>query len=262
MDEQSAEELRSLQKRAYGPNPDIHGDNAALARLRELEAEAQLVSAAHTASAARSTFADEARNETAFVSSPPAVLDTDPTDDPGVDEAPADPDAAASDPEAAPDSVDAATPAGRTRSRGRWAWIWAGALTLALVIGAVLAYVTMQTHPGNAGVLSADPDAPWPENLGNRGNGAQVFEEFHGLRVVLSPQDWAEGASTPCLFILPASNEVSIIGAGCGAGDFDPTAAIEVTASSPAALRDQFPVGSALQFVFHDDQVIVYSHGP
>ena len=41
MDAASRAELDALRRRAFGPNPDIHDDPAALARLIELEEPAQ-----------------------------------------------------------------------------------------------------------------------------------------------------------------------------------------------------------------------------
>lgn len=248
------DELRSLRERAYGPNPDIHDDPAALARLRELE-----LASAHATTGGAASRDLVPRPEDRDAAAPAAAaFGAAYTDAPQVSR-PGDDDET---PPALAEAGPAAAPPAPRRSRGRGAWIWAGALTAALVAGAGITYVTMQARPGSTATIGIDSDGPWPENLGNRQNGAEVFEEFHGLRVVLSQQDWAAAAATPCLFILTATSEASIIGAGCGAGDFAPIAAIEITSRSPAALRERFPEGTALQFELDGDRVVIYSDGP
>ncbi|WP_243075904.1 hypothetical protein [Microbacterium sp. SS28] len=281
MHEPSGDELRSLRARAYGRNADIHEDPAAVERLRDLEERAQ-ADAKPVFTVAGAGAGIETDSELAFG---PASLES-PADEPDAEPErfergafepiardPArlgdtDPDdtasdaAAGADDPAGPDAEDDAEDE-TTTPRRRGALIWAGALTLALLAGAILTYTTMQFHPGSVGVLSADSEEPWPDSLGDRPDGGTVYQTFHGLKVVLVPQNWGYGdEKLPCLFVVPDSRNSTLLGAGCGAGDFDPTAAILITESLPAAVLDEFPVGSALQFVLHEGQVIVYADGP
>ena len=153
-------------------------------------------------------------------------------------------------------------PADPPAARRRGALIWAGALTGAVLLGAVLSYIAVGLAPGNVGVLQADPDGAWPSNFAPREDGSEVFEDFHGLTIVLVPQDWNGGAPSPCLFIVSNPSQGLIGGAGCGAGDFDPVAAVIVSDQMPESLLEEFPVGSALQFQLRDGEVVVFAEGP
>ena len=101
-----------------------------------------------------------------------------------------------------------------------------------------------------------------------RESDAEIFEEFHGLIVVLVPQDWGGGAQTPCLYVLSGASQNLIGGAGCGAGDFGPIAAITVTeqmrrvpspSSSPSGgvVFAQFQRTSGSR-----PEVVIYADGP
>lgn len=200
-----------------------------------------------------STFLPEQRNEQGgHVASRPD--DAGDTAEPGGSD---NPDAAPAEPE---QDEPMSMPQPRPRRRG--ALIWAGALTAALLVGAILSYVAVGLTPGSVGVLQADPDAAWPDEFSPRGAGSAIFEKFHGLTVVLVPQDWNGGAPSPCLFILTDPTKGLIGGAGCGAGDFEPVTAITVTEQMPKSLLEEFPVGSSLQFQLRDGEVVVFAHGP
>ena len=264
MHDESGDELRSLRERAYGPNADIQGDAAAIARLHELESHAIRV-----APVAVEDPRDETEGETDAAPSAAADSELFPAEvEPAAEPADVEPGQPAADtpeltdPDAAPEAAasgteSAAAPTQRGRRRGTL--FWAGALILALLVGAGLSYTTMKQNPGNVGVLSVDPDAEFPNSMGDETPGSKVFEQFHGLTVLLVPQNWGTGNPAPCLFILPGSRDAAIIGAGCGAGEFDPTAAVGVTSGLPDELLERFPEGSALQFVLRDGEVVVYS---
>ena len=176
----------------------------------------------------------------------------------GTAESAADPGTGSAHAEAAPaEPLPAAPPRPR-----RGALIWAGALTAAVLVGAALSYVAVGLTPGSVGVLQVDPDGEWPETFSPRESDAEIFEEFHGLLVVLVPQDWGGGAQTPCLYILSGASQNLIGGAGCGAGDFGPIAAITVTEQMDDSLTERFAVGSALQFQLRDGEVVIYADGP
>ncbi|MEU1973160.1 hypothetical protein ABZ477_16005 [Microbacterium sp. NPDC019599] len=250
MHEQSSEEreLRSLRARAYGPNADIHDDPVAMERLRLLEAQSPR------------DFASSPPSTPGPAAWPDEWDEDEPA--PAPEEAPPPADHEASTPTPVPEAaLQAPPPAPAPRRPRRGALLWAGALVLALIVGAAITYTTFQVRMGQVGVLAEDPDAPWPDTLGARSEGGMVFEQFHGLNVLLAPQFWSSAEPSLCLFVLPAETDGSLLGIGCGAGEFDPTAAIIVTADLPDELLERFEVGSALQFVLHDGEVVVYSDG-
>jgi hypothetical protein len=267
MDEQSGDELRSLRQRAYGPNADIQQDPVALERLRQLEAqtaprrpatvepvpefepepewESDPVAVTPDAAESAPYPSDEAGS--ARGQQPDRASAEDASGEPSADAVPADPIPA--------EPILPEPP----RARRRGALVWAGALTGALLVGATLSYIAVGLTPGSVGVLQADPDGEWPDDFSPRGAGSEIFEDFHGLTIVLVPQDWNGGAPSPCLFILSNASRGLIGGAGCGAGDFEPIAAITVTEQMPDALIEEFPVGSALQFQLRDGEVVVFA---
>lgn len=272
MDEQSGDELRSLRQRAYGPNADIHEDPVALERLRQLEAQ----TVPRRSAVAEPVPEVDPDLERAWGSGPVAVTpdeaesahDSDDGADPARDQQPDRARAEAASGESSPDAVPDdpiptdPTPSEPPRARRRAALVWAGALTGALLVGATLSYIAVGLTPGSVGVLQADPDGEWPDEFSPRGAGSEIFEEFHGLTILLVPQDWNGGAPSPCLFILSNASRGLIGGAGCGAGDFEPIAAITVTEQMPDALIEEFPVGSALQFQLRDGEVVVFAEAP
>jgi hypothetical protein len=267
MDEQSGDELRSLRQRAYGPNADIQQDPVALERLRQLEAqtaprrpatvepvpefepepewESDPVAVTPDVAESAPYLSDEAGS--ARGQQPDRASAEDASGEPSADAVPADPIPA--------EPILPEPP----RARRRGALVWAGALTGALLVGATLSYIAVGLTPGSVGVLQADPDGEWPDDFSPRGAGSEIFEDFHGLTIVLVPQDWNGGAPSPCLFILSNASRGLIGGAGCGAGDFEPIAAITVTEQMPDALIEEFPVGSALQFQLRDGEVVVFA---
>ena len=238
MDEEQAAELHALRARAYGPDADIHSDSAALARLHELEAL--------SASGSDATAEDAGRVGEAVSTARRAPS--------GV---------GGETSETAPAVVAEGTSRSRRPDR-RTALLWAVSLVVAALIGAGVSFAVTEIPPGAVAVLEPDPDAPWPGGYGDRGEDSVVFDEFHGLTVVYTPNGAGE-EGTYCLFVALSPDSVggsNIFTAGCAGGAFAPTAAIPVTNSMPEELLDEFPEGSALQFVLQDSRVRVYAESP
>lgn len=266
MEDPTADELRSLRERAYGPSADIQDDPVALARLRELESTAA-TEIADPSTPTRAFGVREVDNVAmggAFDSesrSPVTVAELDA--DAGVDSP------ASNAPESAPEKADGIAPDsppaetnGGPPRRGHPVFVRVVTIILAVIVGAALTYATMQVRPGTVGSLSEDRDAEWPNNLGTRQDGSRVFDEFHGLTVVIIPQPWEDRPEVPCLVVLERSETSPISSVGCGGGAFPPSAALTVIDSHPEELRSEFPVGTSLKFVEEDGIVTVYSVAP
>ncbi|KRA25794.1 hypothetical protein ASD65_16205 [Microbacterium sp. Root61] len=252
MDEQTAEELRALRARAYGPEADIADDRDALRRLQELEAASQ-----------------------------PAVLD--------VEEVPAavapvgvdsgEPDAVepeASQPglaEEEPAPADA-TPSDDTRSTWwsprRVAAAWIASLVVAIVVASLVSWAVtrrVQADPLEVAVLGAIPGKALPGFIGGQQDvEGSVHADFYGLTPVsITGASWMPAsANDSCLYVVPTpaidSDSDAISGpmyVGCGAGPFPASAEFIVTADSPAELREVFPIGTAFQFVLEEHDVVV-----
>lgn len=261
MDDQHAAELRMLRERAYGPSADIHDDPIALARLRELEEASVAQAAARAAEDAALRYpgtAVVAEDEAPDPAPGPAEA-TDPEPDADVGLA-ADPEPG-SDQDQAPHAVPAKL--GRRRS-----WLWAASLVVAGLAGAGAAVAVAETHPGRVAVLAQAPDSEWPsEFFGDQPqSGSRVFEGFLGLSVVIVPDAWGAIAAPECLFVLqaegPSPGSGSILSTGCAAGEFDMTASFAVTSSMPEQLREQYPVGTALEFIVEGAEVFVFAKTP
>jgi len=135
----------------------------------------------------------------------------------------------------------------------------AGAIVLALVATAV-SISTALSGPGRVATLAPSGGAAWPDELfGTARSGSSAFTPFHDLAVVLVSDAWGGSVATPCLFIAQVRPQQRMLSTGCGAGDFPPTAAIEVADGMPDSLIDHYPIGSSLQFVLRDDEVSVYA---
>lgn len=268
MQDPMGDELRALRERAYGPDADIDTDPVAMERLRQLEAGSFHAPSLPVVDAPAAWSADTA--EPGRISTPVEVVysrdgrpvpaaDATPADAP-VDAVQAD---AAEAEDADADAADAEAETAEADARPRRPLlVRAIALVLALIVGAFAAYAVMQLRPGSVATLAAAPDAEWPEFLGQRQDGSQVYEEFLGLTVAIVPQPWGRENDVPCLFVLQAVGISSITTVGCGAGGFPPTAALEVTEAFPDELVAEYPEGTALQFVLADDRVVVYADEP
>lgn len=261
MNESMTNELRTLRARAYGPDADLHDDPAGWQRLRELE----------DISRGQDVPLDE--------SAPPPVVQEEALPSP-VEEAPAP--AASVESEDRPEDAPSRTGV----LRGRWSGRRAAIVLVAAVATAVVVTATvtgvisrrMQADPREVAILGVDPAATVPQIFGNwvcendectteEEVVGTVFTEFYGLSASTIPGHlMGDDDATACLVVLETSQLDAEPGSfrgrmyfGCGAGEFPATAEIAVTDELPEELRDEFPEGSALQFVLDGDEVVVLS---
>lgn len=267
MDDQLIDELRMLRARAYGPDPDIHHDPSALARLQDLER------------LARGPAIEQ------LPPKPPLPVRSEPVVEvePLVSAEPT-PDKVADD-EVTDDSIASEPPAGRagTWSQKRLAITWVASLAVAVLVTAtVTGFVSrrVQADPREIAVLGVDAFAEWPGIFGRYTDdgerepglpeGGMAFEDFYGLasfRMIneVSP----DGHDQTCLMIVDLAevdnDSNSFSGAyfgGCAAGTFPATVEIVVTedySNLPEELLEAFPDGTGLQFVLEGDEVVVLS---
>ncbi|KTS88422.1 hypothetical protein NS183_09770 [Microbacterium testaceum] len=244
MDADHGSELERLRARAYGPNADIEGDPAAVARLRELE--------------------DRERMRAA-----PLEAETEADPDDGTD---------APQPDPEPEEAEPAPRRPLLRSRRRvWVAAVAVAGVVALTSAATAAGVSVTAVDRTAGIaqtdtLTADPDA----QLGSAGylgfdpEQTRGFADYYGLTVFSGvSQIDSEGNQAECLIALdtsevreadsPRSAPRGIRVGGCGAGPFPASVEFIVTSSFPEPFRARYPVGTAMQFVLDDGNVGVFS---
>lgn len=238
MHSETGDELRALRQRAYGPNADVADVAAALLRLRELETDDQPVNAALQDGGERPSLP--------------------PSDD--------------QQPLLTPDLVPLAKPR-RAALRWRTPLLWAASVLVAVLVTALGTAVIsnaviqrVQVDPQGVGAtqvtrLSQDPDIEIPIFFtGGKGTEAQAFTRFSGLQVLLLSGDrWGPGGNDDkCILVTQVADfltatEDSYIGqtfAGCAANAFPATVEIRVTGDMPAELREAYPEGTALQFVF------------
>lgn len=244
MDADHGSELERLRARAYGPNADIEGDPAAVARLRELE--------------------DRERMRAA-----PLEAETEADPDDGAD---------APHPDPEPEEAEPAPRRPLLRSRRRvWVAAVAVAGVVALTSAATAAGVSVTAVDRTAGIaqtdtLTADPDA----QLGSAGylgfdpEQTRGFADYYGLTVFSGvSQIDSEGNQAECLIALdtsevreadsPRSAPRGIRVGDCGAGPFPASVEFIVTSSFPEPFRARYPVGTAMQFVLDDGNVGVFS---
>lgn len=247
-----SDELRALRQRAYGPRADIHLDPVALRRLRELEnRESTLESLPADAGA----YAD-------------AALVIPIVEEPRL-----------------PEQKIIAQKVGLHRrwSRFRRSTVLIAlglAVTVFVVSSALVVVQRMQTNPlqpraEQVARLSADPTYRIPGVVSGGGvdpsNDVRGYQEFHGMRSVVSAKGSISGSPTgACLVIYPSRDITGILPSGvavlffsgCAAGDFP--AAVQFTLDItrlPPEMKAAFPKKSALQFVFDrvDNEVVVYA---
>jgi hypothetical protein len=242
-------ELDALRARAYGPDADIFDDPDAMRRLEELEALHRLPPRPVTPAPEAAMDATAGSASDAPVPPHPA----EPKEQTEATESSAGEPTPPSDPEAAP-----------TLAARRW-WrrprvLWVASLVAAVTVTAVVTAFIASSAPRPIAVLEGSA-ADWPEQLyGDRSEGGRMFADFYGITVVSLPQQFEEGAPAPCLYILRTGDLANgMLGGGCGAGAFSATAAIAVSSTMPKRLRDHFPEGSAIQFVFDGTRVLVYA---
>lgn len=247
------QELQALRRRAYGPDADIQRDPVALERLRELEAAAQ------------------------------------PEREPVVEEIP--------EPAAEIERPDA--PAARPRQRLRRAAVLGRlglrrlarvrrstvliALGLAVAVSASVVVLTLvqrvQSDPLQVGAeqvarLSPDSSMEVPGVFAGPGRegSVQAFQEFHGLRALVSDGGvFGTGENDMCLTVfsaeaLESATDNSFSGfarSGCEANAFPAMTQFSVAVQeAPAALGSAFPGDAALQFVYdgeHNEVVVFLS---
>ncbi|TQK17825.1 hypothetical protein FBY40_0307 [Microbacterium sp. SLBN-154] len=255
LDAGEAEELRSLRRRAFSPDADIHLDAAASARLDELEARAlpsppppppapPPASPAGPGAAARHPSATGAATDILLI---PA------------DEDDADPAATAGD------DVEP-----RRVRRPRPAATWAASLVGALVIGAGITAGVMGAAADSGGIrqvatLNVDEEFQAPMFMDPEASSVRGFEDFYGMVVMASDQKWLGPGSDQCL-VITAGGDISYqsqafqgrLFVGCGAGEFPASAQFTVSPGLPRDLIAAFPVGTPLQFVLDGSRVGVF----
>jgi hypothetical protein len=233
MDEAQRSELRELRRRAYGPRPDL--DDAELDRLRELEARQ----------------GGAARGSAVSAGAPvgPAA--------PARDDRDADDRAAAEDDQGDQDDLDGDAPASHpTAPRRRTAILWAASVLVA--VGATVALTSgLASMTGrDVGTVSLDPDRPVPDRWDDwYQDAATGVGEFHGLTVIglENPEDDAACVTVVAPRFARGTNPIG----GCAAGSFPARGVLTVTGDMPAELRDEFPEGTALEFVLEGASVRV-----
>lgn len=269
MDAQTREELRILRIRAYGPSPDIHEDRIALQRLEELEALSRPFPASSPTAVAAST---------AMAS--PLVVGAErgtgePHDAQERERAQASP---ANPGESEPVPSTAATPqtpAGRWRAI-RPTLICAGALVLAVALAVALTSAIVSTpvvardlDARQVATLRPDPAFEMPAifasgpDLGQNSTG---FEDFFGMTAMQgSGLQWAGVVDSDCLILIRTSDAQAEADSfsgrmytSCSAGAFPATVEMVVDDQLPQEFRDEFPDGTALQFVLVDSRVGVF----
>lgn len=253
MDAEAQNELARLRARAYGPDADLAADSAAWARLSELE---------------------ELERRRRIEIPAPTAVESAPTGLP--DDAPS-PDGDDVDDEPAP---LAERPSRRpVIRRPRTLWLWAGSLAAvaALASAASLAAATFLPVARTAGVAQVDTLLPDPSvqtdslsPLGIDSGQVKGYADYFGLTTFAgSTQIDSAGNRAECLFLIETSDapwtdddgtfQGGFRYGGCGAGSFPATVEFVVTPELPAAFRQRFPVGSAVQFVRDGDRVGVFS---
>lgn len=250
------DDLRRLQARVYGPAAD--GDVDAARRLARLTAPSE---PAASVSGSEDEEADHAK---------PA---------PDGDDAHAANRALREEGAAG----DAAPTLGRRRPSWTVPVLWAGSIvaTAALAVAittAVLPPRTTGAFPSGTepvAFLAADPTFAVPRFLIGVEGDAVAFEEFAGLRPLITTGGAYVRSGTEdqtCLTIavngdLDSASSTSYSGLlfeGCTANGFEASTQLVVTDDLPSTVTDEFPVGTALQFVYDADigQVLVSRSDP
>lgn len=231
MDEAQRSELRELRRRAYGPAPDL--DDAELDRLRELEAgprAAPRTPARHWA-ATRDGVAGADAGDTEAAGGDDDDLD-------------------------GPDGPDDEDGPARPRIRRRTTLLWAASVLVAVGAAVAVSSVLGGAAGREVGVVALDPDRPVPDRWDDwYDDAATGVGSFHGLTVIglVNP----EGDSDCVTVVAPRFARGSSPVGGCAAGDFPARGLLTVTGDMPAELRDEFPEGTALEFVLDGGSVRV-----
>lgn len=255
------DELHSLRRRAYGPDADIHLDPQAIERLRELEG-----------GALEGGVRDGGALEGGAPEPEPGTLtdNSEPAPEPAEPRLPINDDAERS-------ATDSIRP--RLRVRRNAMLIALGVAAMATTLAVVLVVVERsQTDPLQFGAkqitrLSVDPTYKVSQYFYGSAFGrdleAQGFQEFHGLRAVVTV-GYGSVSNDACLSIYPSSIDTSLKASSfsgqlivsCAAGGFPPIVQFRVDAAGlPTDFRSAFPGSAALQLVYDrvHNQVVVSS---
>lgn len=262
------EELRRLRERAWGPDADLADDPAAVERLRALESALR-----------RNNERTDDSGPPTHASAPPAAAPA-PAPVPAApgapeaSEAPETPGTSGSKTENRPTTdgdEPAASPLPPAEERPPLrAWFprrrapWAASLIAAAAIGAVIvvagATTVERTGGGQqVGTLARDPGFTPPDFLGIPADSLRGFDEFYGLTVFSSNEEWIGGGTDECLLVVgdgggEAQRQVFL---GCGVGAFAASVSFRVQPRMPAALLERFPEGTPLKFVRQGSDVRV-----
>jgi hypothetical protein len=249
-----SEELSLLRLRAYGPDADIHVDPAALARLHELEGKERSGGAAPPDDAVTRHAAAPAADGEPLPTGRAAEAAPETSVHPSRDPDPAEEDA----PEARP--VRHPLSAWLPKRRG---W-WAASLVVAAAAGVAITLATTpvvaRTGDGReVAVLAEDPGFERPDFLGVAPESLRGFEEFLGLTVFTSKEEWIGGGTDECLLVVaPASEgQQRQFFLGCGVGAFSASVQFRVQPGMPEELRERYPEGTPLQFLRDGGEVRV-----
>ncbi|MBP2457087.1 hypothetical protein ABID70_002613 [Clavibacter michiganensis] len=237
MDEAQRSELRELRRRAYGPRPDL--DDAELDRLRELEAR--------QGGAARGSSVPAGAPVAPSAAAPAdAARDADDADGRTATEGDSD----------GPDA-DADAPAVRPSApRRRTAILWAASVLVAVGATVALTSGVVSMTGREVGTVALDPDRPVPDRWDDwYQDAATGVGEFHGLTVIglENPEDDQACVTVVAPRFARGANPIG----GCAAGSFPARGVLTVTGDMPAELRDEFPEGTALEFVLEGGSVRV-----
>ncbi|OAH50240.1 hypothetical protein [Microbacterium oleivorans] len=213
MDDDEAAELARLRERAYGRTPDIAGDAAALARLRELEARA-------------------ARRDV-----------------PAGDDAAAPEEVA---PVAPAEPAAEAPPRERPRRRApRWL-VAAGAVVAAAVLVTATVAITRAVpedtprYPGAERVATLavidGGSAPEDSSAGRR------YSDFRGYSVFAFTASNVDRPDVECLSVVSPAEAADDSLSVCGSAPFPVAVTAVVSEQSPDAARAAYPLGTALNF--------------
>jgi hypothetical protein len=240
------DELRALRRRAYGPDADIHLDPQAIERLRELEGGVREPEPVRSA--------DSSEPAPAAVEQPVPIKD-----------------------ETERSATDLLRP--RLRVRRTTLLIALGVAAVATILTVVLVVVQRsQTDPLQLGSkqiarLSLDPAYKVSQYFYGTAFGrdleAQGFQEFHGLRAVVTV-GYGSVSNDACLSVYPSSIDTSVkatsfsgqLIVSCAAGGFPPIVQFRVDAAGlPTDFRSAFPDSAAVQFAYDrvHNQVVVSS---
>jgi hypothetical protein len=240
-------ELSDLQRRAYGPNPDIHLDAAALARLRELEALSQTISTVSIAG-----FGHRDEEDVAIADDADAATDTPAEAEP----ASVDPLAAVEAPSETTQDAETAVPA---KPRAAWrsprTWIL---IAIGAVVGAAIVLAFLWA--------GARPDATLPQvERDSSGLDADSYLNYleiepdglqsHGTYGELGV--WT-GTTTRGLSCLLITVGVSIWDQSCVPAGIDPLVDVTVFEGDLAARELDLPHLSVIRFIAKGDVVEVW----